>query len=187
VTVEVIETVESSAPAISSAVTILPVSFRAILDAPNAADLLCAYAQDCLVPDAEPQRPLYEMMEKTGSIQCFGAYIDETTNELDASIVIPSPRLVGFISVFRTIVPHDGHLIAAVESFFVDPPHRLTGAAFLLLAAAELYATDAGCRCLLASARLGSALDILLTRRSGYERTHSQHTRWLNGYKGGRE
>jgi hypothetical protein len=157
----------------SSSVLILPVSYAAILDDPAAPALLQSYAEECLVPDASPQRQLYETMERVGAIQCFGAYLDG--------------NLSGFISVFRTIVPHDGHLIACIESFFVSAPARPTGAALLLLAAAEHHATLSGCRCLLASARLDSALDLLLTRRPGYARTHSQHTLWLNGYKGGRE
>ena len=176
VEVEPNETIET--PEISSAVTIQPVSYLTILDDPCAPELLRSYAEDCLVPDAEPQRPLYAAMEKMGTLQCFGAYFSP-----GAGI---TPKLIGFISVMRTIVPHDGHLIAAVESVFVDRDYRSTGAFFLLVAAAEQYATDCGCRCLLASARIGSALDVVLTRRAGYEKTHNQHTRWLNGYKGGR-
>jgi GNAT superfamily N-acetyltransferase len=158
---------------ISTEVTIQPVSYAAILDDQHAADLLRAYAEDCLVPDASPQRQLYAEMEKAGSIQCFAAYLNETL-------------LVGFVSVIRTIVLHDGHFIAAIESIFVDPNHRSTGAGLLLLAAAERFSTDSGCRCLLASARIGSALDKILSQRDGYGKTHNQHTRWLNGYSGGR-
>ena len=164
---------EPANASIAPEVTILPVSYAVILDAPNIPDLLHVYAEECLVPDAEPQRQLYAAMEQAGAVQCFAAYFDSL--------------LIGFISVLRTIVPHDGHLIAGVESFFVDPAHRSTGAGLMLLAAAELYAADSGCRCLLASARLGSVLDIVLSRRTGYEHTHAQYTRWLNGYKGGRE
>jgi GNAT superfamily N-acetyltransferase len=180
--------IESTEPVVIAAeVTIQPVSYTAILDAPNASSLLCAYAADCLVPDPEPQRAIYAGMEEAGVMQCFAAYFDQTENSFDAPCVIPSTLLIGFISVLRTVVPHDGHHIAAVESFFVDVPHRSTGAGLLLLAAAKHYATATGCRCLLASARLGSTLDIILTRRADFERTHSQHTCWLNGYKGGRE
>ena len=155
-------------------VTVLPVSYAAILDDPRASDLLRSYARECLVPDASPQRPLYAAMEKSGSIQCFAAYLNETL-------------LVGFVSVICTVVLHDGHFIAAIESLFADPVYRSTGAGLMLIAAAERFATDRGCRCLLSSARIGSALDMILTQRDGYNVTHRQHTRWLNGYKGGRE
>jgi len=179
-----VEVAASATPAISPAVTVLPVSYATILDAPNSADLLRAYAEECLVPDAEPQRALYSAMERTGAIQCFAAYLNSNP---DSNPDSTPPLLIGFISVIRTIVLHDGHLIAGIESFYVDPDQRSTGAGLMLLATAELYATDSGCRCLLCSARIGSALDLILARRDGYERTHSQHTRWLNGYKGGRQ
>jgi GNAT superfamily N-acetyltransferase len=178
ITREVVEQAPVSViPEISRDVVILPVSYAAILDDPASPTLLRAYAEDCLVPDAEPQRELYASMEQMGSIQCFGAYLDRGSNKL----------LIGFVSVIRTIVLHDGHLIGAVESLFVDREHRSTGAGLLLIAAAKLYATDSGCRCLLASARMGSALDTILSRRSDCDRTHTQYTFWLNGYKGGRE
>lgn len=173
-----LETIETAIPVpasatISAAVTVLPVSFATILDDPAAPALLQAYAAECLVPDAEPQRSLYAAMEKAGSIQCFAAYLNQTS-------------LIGFVSVIRTIVLHDGHFIAAIESLFVDLHYRSTGAGLLLIAAVEQFATDSGCRCLLSSARIGSALDLVLSRRDGYEKTHNQHTRWLNGYQGGR-
>jgi len=167
------EAVSEVVPQISAEVTILPVSYATILDDPAAPALLRAYAEECLVPDASPQRAMYEALEKLEVIQCFGAYL--------------ASALIGFISIIRTTVPHDGHLVASVESMFVDLPHRHTGAGLLLLTAAETFATDIGCRVLLCSARLDSPFDLVLSRRAGYERTHSQHTRWLNGYKGGRE
>lgn len=187
-------------PAIAPELTVLPVSFATILDDSAAPALLRAYAEECLVPDAAPQRPLYAAMERVGAIQCFAAYFGEAADEdgdvaaLDAVLApdfVPDfaravPLLIGFVSVLRTIVPHDGHHIAAIESLFVDSARRSTGAGFLLLAAAEQYATVSGCRCLLASTRLGSALDLILSHRTGYDRTHSQHTLWLNGYRGGR-
>jgi GNAT superfamily N-acetyltransferase len=170
------EHLDVAIPVIASEVEIQPVSFRAILDDPAAPALLRAYAEECLVPDAEPQIAIYESMEKANVIQCFAAYYDRPG----------TPLLIGFVSILRTIVPHDGHHIAAIESLFVDPAYRSTGAFLMLAAAAEQFATVSGCRCLLASARIGSALDVVLSRRTGYEKTHNQHTRWLNGFKGGR-
>jgi len=167
------EAVSEVVPQISTEVTILPVSYATILDDPAAPALLRAYAEECLVPDASPQREVYAAMEQAGVIQCFGAYV---TNSL-----------IGFVSVLRTIVPHDGHLIAAVESLFVDSCQRHLGADRLLVAAAKMHATNSGCRCLLASARMGSALDLVLSRRPDCDKTHTQYTFWLNGYKGGRE
>jgi GNAT superfamily N-acetyltransferase len=158
-------------------VAILPIRFTAILDAPNAAHLIRSYAAACIVPDAEPQRPLYDAMEKAGIIHCFGAY---------SLVGDAGPVLIGFSSVICSIMPHDGHLVASLESLFVDPPHRSTGASDMLLSAAEKFAADAGCRCFVCQARTGSAYDTVLSRRTGFSQTHSQYTKWLNGYVGGK-
>ncbi len=146
-------------------VTIQSVRFSVILDAPNSADLIRAYATECLVPDSQPQPAIYAAMEKAGVLKCFAAYAGNV--------------LVGFISILTAVMPHDGRLLATVESLFVSPDHRDTGAGNLLLDAAEEYARDSGCSKLAATARVGSAFDKVLTRRAGYKLTHSQHTRWL--------
>jgi GNAT superfamily N-acetyltransferase len=152
-------------------VTIHPVPVAAIFDAPNSIGLLQAYAAECLVPDAEPRRPMYEAMEQSGVLQCFVAYFGSDN------------LLIGFVSVMPVIVPHDGHLIATTESLFVDPAYRHTSAFEDLFAAAEQYATAAGCRVLTCSARIGSQLDKVLARRAGFSRTHSQHTKWLGDWR----
>jgi GNAT superfamily N-acetyltransferase len=151
--------------AVETQVTILPVSFADILDAPNSAALIQAYATECLVSGAHPQRAAYEAMEKAGALKCFGAYIDS--------------RLIGFCSVLSAVMPHTGHRLATIESVFVDPAYRNMGADADLLGAAEQYAAETGCRLVTALARVGSAYDKVLSRRSGYTLTHSQHTRWL--------
>ena len=150
---------------VPTTVTILPVSFRDILDAPNSADLIQAYATECLVPDAQPQRAAYEAMEKAGALQCFAAYVNG--------------RLIGFCSVLSAVMPHTGFRLATVESVFVDPAYRSLGADADLLDAAEQYAIDSDCRQITGLARVGSAFDKVLSRRPGYTPTHTQHTRWL--------
>ena len=151
---------------VSPPVTVLPVPVAAILDAPNAEALLNAYAEECLVPGTQPQRAIYEAMEKGGALQCFAAYAD-------------SGLLIGFVSVLCAIMPHHGRRLATVESLFVDPAYRDSGAGTALLAAVEQHARDAKCSALVCTARIGSAFDKVLDRRPGYALTHSQHTRWL--------
>lgn len=162
-------------------VAIVPVPYNAILDDPNSSDLFRAYAEACIVPDAEPQRAMYSAMDQAGIIQCFGAYVDSTPT--DPAV---SPLLIGFGSVICSIVPHDGHLVATLESLFVDPAYRSTGAFEMLMRVIEKFAVDRGCRCFVCQARTGSAYDKILSRRVGYSQTHSQYTRWLNGYSGGK-
>ena len=162
-------------------VTVLPVSVAAIFDAPNSADLFRAYAASCIVPDAEPQYAIYEAMDKAGIFHCFAAY---TYTDFDKFIIgkDPSTRLIGFGSVICSIMPHDGHLVATLGELFVDPPYRSTGAADLLMTALEQKADDLGARCFVCLARTGSAYDKVLSRRTGFKQTHSQYTKWLNGY-----
>ena len=156
-------------------VTILPVSVAAIFDAPNAAYLLHSYAEECLIPDAQPQRAVYEAMEKTDLLRCFGAYASGP--EIDTAS--PYGLLIGFISVATPIMPHCGKRIATVESLFVDPNYRHSGAGNYLLDEAERYAARMKCLALTCAARVGSAFDKVLSRRTGYALTHVQHTRWL--------
>ena len=153
----------------SAQVTIISVPFSVITDAPNAANLIRAYAAECLVPDAEPQPAIYEVMEKAGVLKCFAAYLDD--------------HLIGFCSVLSAIVPHDGHLVATTESLFVDPAYRHTSAFEDLFSTAEDYATQAGCRVLTCGARIGSRLDKVLARRAGFAATHTQHTKWLGDFR----
>ena len=171
---------------VTSQVTILPVSISAIFDAPNAAHLIRAYAKACIVPDAAPQRYLYEAMDRAGIFHCFAAYVDEAVGEPDTPESAPHLRLVGFASVICSIMPHDGHLVATLGEMFVDPPYRSLGADGLLMSAMEEKAEALGARCFVCLARTGSAYDKVLSRRTGFTQTHSQYTKWLNGYKGGR-
>lgn len=148
-------------------IVVLPVSFSVILDAPNSGTLLCAYAEECLVPDARPQRAIYEVLERAGNLHCFAAYSGS-----------PSGPLVGFVSLICAVMPH-GARIGNIESIFVDPAYRATGAADLLLSSAERYAAGDGCDAVVATARVRSAFEKVLERRTGYAPTHSQHTKWL--------
>ena len=150
---------------IATEVKILPVSFVAILDAPNSGAIISAYAEECLVPGATPQRAIYSAMERAGALHCFAAYSEDT--------------LIGFASVLTARMPHTGDLVATLESLFVEPLHRDTGAANMLLDAAEQYALDTGCSDLTYAARVGSRLDKVLSRRAGCKLTHAQYTRRL--------
>lgn len=153
--------------AVENQVVIQPVSVAAIFDAPNSSDLFQANAAECLVPGAQPQRAIYDAMERAGVIMCFAAY--------SGSI------LIGFISVICTVMPHLGKRVATIESVFVDSEYRSTGAGNLLLDAAEQYAVNAGCIAITEATLVGSGMEKILSRRVGYRQTHSMHTKWLAG------
>lgn len=146
----------------SMQVTVIPVSYSEILAAPNSIELIRSYAAECSVPDAKPQSTMYESMEKAGLLKCFAAYL--------------SDQLVGFVSVLAVVMPHTGRLLVNGESIFVEPAQRSTGAGERLIVAAEKYA-DSVHAPLTWLPRVGSQLDKILSRRSGYVLTHSQYTR----------
>lgn len=136
-----------------------------IFEAANASSLIAAYADECCIPDAVPQREMYLAMEKVGLLACFGAYVDS--------------ELVGFVSVITSVMPHHGKLVATVESLYGAPQYRDSGAGTALMAEAERHAKVAGCLCLIYTARAGSRLETILACRSGCERTHEMYTKWL--------
>jgi len=144
---------------------IRPVSYAEILDATNSAELLDAYAKDCVVPDYNPQRQIYEAMENSGALYCFGAYVNDV--------------LVGFVSVVAGVMPHNGKRTATIESLFVLPSHRATGAASELMTIVEKVSAVTGCVALVYTARVGSPLEVVLSRRPGCKSSHTMFTRWL--------
>ena len=146
-------------------IDIKPVSYAEILDAPNATELLDAYSKDCMMPAHDPQRQMYEAMERSGSLKCFGAFY--------------SGVLVGFVSVITGVMPHNGKRIATIESLFALPSHRQYGTGDALLSAVEVFALKEGCVALLYTARVGSPLEVVLSRRPGCKASHTMFTRWL--------
>ncbi len=141
------------------------VSHLEILRAVNARELIAEYAAECSMPGAEPQAETYAAMEHAGALQCFGAYVAE--------------ELVGFVSVLTAVMPHNGKRMATVESLFVHPGHRGSGAGNDLLFAAEQYADETECVAITQTARIGSRLDRVLSRRAGSQPSHTVYTRWL--------
>ena len=141
------------------------VSHSEILCAVNAQQLIAEYAAECSVPDADPQVEKYAALEAAGALACFGAYVGE--------------ELVGFASILMTGMLHTSKRVANIESLFVSSSQRFTGAGNALLLAAELDAAASGCVQLLATARIGSRLDKILTHRAGCKVTHVVFTTWL--------
>jgi GNAT superfamily N-acetyltransferase len=171
-TAEAAEAAETAAAEITKPIVIQPVSYHAILAEPNAPSLIQAYAASCIVSDAAPQWPLYERMEQAGILHCFAAYSGNL--------------LIGFASVICSIMPHDGHLVATLGEMFIDALYRQTDAENLLLSALEQQAITTGCRCFICSARKESRYSKRLEQREGFQPTHTQFTKWLNGYGEGK-
>jgi hypothetical protein len=149
----------------STRTTIRRVSYSEILGALNARALISEYAAECSLADHDPQHQMYAAMEECGALQCFGAYVAD--------------ELIGFASVVNAVMPHNGKRAATMESLFVLASCRDGCAGNDLLSAVEEYASGIGCGPLLYTARIGSRLEKVLSRRSGCLASHTVFTRWL--------
>ena len=128
--------------------------------APNFSDLLAEYATELVVDGAPPfsaKMEMYYNLEKLGSLQAIGAFLDD--------------KLVGFVTVLISIFPHCGVLMSVTESLFVAKEHRKTGAGLKLIRAAEEYAAERQTTCLFISAPFGGNLAEVLPH-IGYVETN---------------
>jgi GNAT superfamily N-acetyltransferase len=127
---------------------------------PDIAALVAEYAAEAKSPElpaAQPQWEQYAALEQAGLFNIIAAREDG--------------RLVGFVSVLRSSLPHYGGPISVVESVFVRADRRRTGAGRALIRAAEALAALHGTG-LLITAPAGSALERILPRL-GYRHSNS--------------
>ncbi len=142
-------------------ISIVPVSFSVILNAPSAKKLLGEYAEECSIPEIgpiNPQADMYDLLEQKGVMQCYGAFQDV--------------QLVGFASVLTTVFPHYGKKVATVESLFVAAEHRATSAGKDLMRALDEHCKVRGCTGVLYSAPAGGKLEMLLDNGAKFRRTN---------------
>lgn len=142
--------------------------FSDIENAPNATELLLEYADECGTPEIGTPRiqpEIYRAMEANGVLAVICAHKEE--------------RLIGFINLVVSVLPHYGVVTAATESFFVEKSERTSGAGMMLLKEAEKVAKDIGAATLLVSARTGSELAMLLDSKKSYRETNRIFTKCL--------
>lgn len=133
------------------------IRYADVLSAPNAPELIAAYAAECSLPQlgpACPQAAIYEAMEASGRMQCFGAY-ERRGHPAD------EPELVGFAVVLTSVLPHYGQVVATVESLYCTPSGNGIG----LMLRVEKFAAAAGCVAILYSAPFAGRLEHLLQTR----------------------
>lgn len=132
-----------------------------ILGADNLPELLAEYGAESSIagigsPDFQPD--MYRMLESTGSLVPIGAFVDG--------------RLIGFVSMITSVLPHYGQCVAVVESFFVAAAERDTGVGLKLLHEAERIAAQRCAVGILVSAPLGGRLAEVLERHKPYTETN---------------
>lgn len=144
----------------TAALTVEPSTVAAITRSATFGALAKDYAAESQVkglPAATSDMTAYAQLEAAGLLHAFAATVDG--------------ELVGFLALL--IGPHPRYRVAlaTLETLFVSPEHRSSGAGLKLLAMAESKARELGAPGLLASAPVGGALAEVLPRR-GYAETN---------------
>lgn len=143
------------------------VAWNEILGDANFAALMAEYADECSIPEIgapAPDREAYDMLERSGYMQCFGAY---------------DGNLVGFAVVLTAVVPHYSQRIATVESVFVAKGHRASGIGAALLRKIERHARAKQCRALMFSAPVGSDFHKCLAGSMSFRHTGASYCKRL--------
>lgn len=127
----------------------------------EATELLAEYASESSIdgmPTPKAKILTYKRLEFEGSIVCFGAFCND--------------KLVGFVSILMSILPHYSAPAAIVESIFVSSKHRAGCIGGRLLKAAENHAKNSNASGLLISAPFGGNLAKLLEKTKSYRTTN---------------
>lgn len=122
-----------------------------IFDDPASAVLFEENSYECANPllgATAPQREMYEVLERSGMAQCFGAYEGDV--------------LRGFAFMLMAPSGHNGRRYATVESLFVTREARSSGLGDLVMGTMEDHAKQYGCEAIFYSAHVGSRLAKLL-------------------------
>lgn len=141
---------------------IRPVTFAAILDAPNSEALLAEYARECSIPEIgefNPQRAMYAAMEASGGFKVFGVFHME--------------QIIGFFALLIYVLPHYGQRIATTESIFLALAHRRAPVWQQMRKFIREYAKEQGCRTVLLTAPAESRFEKLLMLDEDCRRSNS--------------
>lgn len=127
---------------------------------PRFDELIKEYEEEALVPgfpEANLQLNMYRMMELSGNFHIIAAYMDD--------------KLVGFLTMMVSVLPHSGKRFGTVESYFVTQERRKHGPGLDLLRAAEWLAEAVGAVGILVTAPKGGKLARVMPRAK-YTHTH---------------
>ena len=148
-------------------VLIRPCSVAEVEAAGALQQLLADYGAESSMPElgqVSASFETYRAMEAAGALRVVGAF---------------APDLVGLASLLVYGLPHyAGRRVCAMESFFVAPGARQSGAGLKLLRAAEELARELGATALMVSAPVGGRLAKVLPR-SGYREANRVFVRGL--------
>lgn len=150
-------------------IAIKPITCDDMEHSPNLGELLAEYAAESRIEGLEAHKTgvqvgTYRALEAAGVLHMLGAYEGD--------------KLVGFLLMLVSVLPHYGVKAATTESYFVQAMHRSGGAGAKLLHEAERIAREAGAVGLLVSAPAGGRLARVLPH-AGYTHTNEVFFRSL--------
>lgn len=141
-------------------ITIKPITADEFEQADDLVELLAQYAVESSIHglgEINVRFDIYRQMEAVGALHTLAAYREG--------------RMVGFLALLVSVLPHYGALTATTESFFVTQSARAGGTGLRLLRAAEDKARELGAVGLLVSAPAGGRLAQVMPR-IGYGHTN---------------
>ena len=136
------------------------ISFSTLELDPAFGRLVAEYGEECQIrglPPVRPQPDIYRLLDASGVMETFGAYI--------------GAEMVGFLILLLSVAPHYGETLAMTESLYLRPEFRSTGIGGDLLELVERRAAERGAIGILVSAPLGGRLAEVLPTR-GYVKTN---------------
>lgn len=114
---------------------------------PDSSGLLEGYARECAnsgLPPYCPHRELYALLDENGALRTLAAFEGE--------------RMLGMLTLLVAVNPHYSVPLGMVESWYVAPEHRATGAGLALYRMAKFEAGTSGAHALYVSAPKGGQL-----------------------------
>lgn len=130
-----------------------------ILD-PSNSYMIEEYAEECsinLLTKPKAQFETYAKLEFTGTIECFGAYVED--------------KLIGFVAVIKSSLPHYGVDVLIIESIFVLKAYRRGYTGLKLIKHVELLAKNKNASSVFLSAPTNSILSEICPKL-GFEATN---------------
>ena len=100
---------------------------------PSSADLLSSYGEECRIsgmPRINPDRSVYDLMEKSGLVSIFGAFDGDNMD--------------GFLVLLVSKNPHYSQLIGTIESIYVAKDKRKGGAGLELINKSKSVSKELG-------------------------------------------
>lgn len=137
-------------------------TFNEFISDPMCSDLLDEHVQESAnkeMPPISVNAEFYKKLESVGALRALGAYDDG--------------EFIGLICMLISPNLHYSRNICTIESFFVRPEYRKSGAGLKLLSEAEKLAKEADAVAIFVSAQVESNLEKAMSASKRYKATNT--------------